>query len=170
MDQRTAATAAVVRALPLAPPRTAPAAVPDAAGSRATAASFRDRPHPSRLHSSMRNVRYFLVRSRDASECFPCAIPLNRHGCRVSSGARDLAKDLPKESDADHSASRRPSCCSSRISYSSAPTLHPPIRRRSGQTALLRSRSNALAIASRPRSTATAAARLSDVRSFPSLY
>lgn len=91
LDQRAAATAAVVRALPLAPPRTTPAAVPDAAGNRATAASFRDRSYPSRLHSPMRDVRYFLVRSRDASECGPCAIPLNRHARRVSSGARDQA-------------------------------------------------------------------------------
>lgn len=167
LDQRTAATAAVVRALPLASPRTTPAAVPDAAaGSRATAAS-RDRPYPPRLHSSLRDVRYFLVRSRDAGECFPCAIPLAACSSRLV--ARVIKQDLPKQSDADHFPSRRPSCCSSPISYSSAPTLHPPIRRRSGQTALPMSRSNALAIASRPRSIATAAARLSDVRAFPSL-
>ena len=115
--------------------------------------------------------------------CATCDTFLSDRGMRVSAVparsrstgmlvaslvARVIKQDLPKQRVADLLPSRRPSCCSSRISYSSAPTRHPQIRRRSGQTALLRSRSNALAIASRRQSTATAAARLSDVRSFPS--
>lgn len=150
LDQRAAAPPAVVRALPLAPPRTAATAVSHATASyRGAAAATHLRTDPSRLHSPLRDVRHLPVRPWHACECSGMRLPLRHTRAQATWRVISSGWAFPNGMLTYSRFTRRLCSCSSRILYCSAPTRRQRTRRRSGQTVLPTIRLNAHATASR---------------------